>query len=89
MNRNLATTSSQPTTQTSELHTRGTLKFFDFVKAWGYITPESGRDIYIPGSVLSNSGFIRCPAGTPLEVWYVVEARGPRALRVAPLGEID
>jgi len=72
----------------SELHTRGTMKFFDFVKAWGYITPETGKDIWIAGSTLSNSGFIRCPAGTPLEVWYTLEPRGPRAVRVAPLGEV-
>ena len=90
MNSRLATTSSAPMTRTSELHTRGVMKFFDFVKAWGYISPEGGgRDIYVAGAILSTAGFIKCPKGTPLEVWYTLEPRGPRAIRVAPLGETD
>lgn len=79
-------TSSPPTTPTSK-HTRGVLKFFSFSKRFGYITPEEGPEIHLSAAVLGAAGFVQCPPGTALEVWYVINRRGPTAVRVAPLGE--
>jgi len=64
------------------------MKFFDFVKAYGFIIPENGGpDIHIAGRVLSDAGFIRCPPGTPIEVWFNTDRKGRVAVKVAPLGE--
>lgn len=81
---------SSTKTQTSK-HTRGTLKFFDFGRLFGFITPEDPdlSEIHITGVVFSRAGFVRCKNGTPLEVWYVEGAKGLTAVRVAPLGETD
>lgn len=83
-------TSSPQTTPISR-HTRGTMKFFDFGKGWGFITPEPEGlpDIFVHAQTMSDSGFIRCKRGTPLEVWYNQDAKGLVACRVAPLGELE
>jgi cold shock protein len=66
---------------------RGTVKWFDPVKGYGFIVPEvGGPDILLHSSCLKQSGFDTAFEGTRIIVEAVQREKGLQALRVV---EID
>lgn len=65
---------------------RGTVKWFDSTKGFGFITPESGdKDVFVHYNAISGDGFKKLDEGQ--EVEYEVEegAKGLQAKNVVKL----
>jgi len=62
--------------------TRGTVKWFNDQKGFGFITSESGQDVFVHHSGINAQGFKTLPEGA--EVSFQVERgeKGPRAIMV-------
>lgn len=66
---------------------KGTVKWFDDSKGFGFITPEEGGgDIFFHFSQIQNGGgFASLKDGQPVEYEVVEGNRGPSATKVVPL----
>ena len=63
----------------------GTVKWFNDAKGFGFITPESGADLFVHFRSIQGSGFKSLQEGQKVEF---VAARGPKgmqATRIQPL----
>lgn len=66
---------------------RGTVKWFNVVRGYGFITPENGTaDVFLHTTVLRNAGFERVPPGATIECDAV---RGAKGMQVLTIVEID
>lgn len=66
---------------------RGTVKWFNVVRGYGFITPEDGAaDIFVHTTVLRSVGFERVSPGATIECEAVQGAKGMQVLRII---EID
>ena len=66
---------------------RGTVKWFNAVKGYGFLTPEDGSpDVFLHLTVLRMAGYERLPPGATVVCEAVKGAKGMQVLRVA---EID
>ena len=66
---------------------RGTVKWFNVVRGYGFITPEDGSaDVFLHTTVLRNAGFERVPPGATIECEAVRGAKGMQVLRIV---EVD
>lgn len=64
----------------------GTVKEFDRVKGWGFISAEYGGDIFFHKTNIPIEGFRTFDAGTPVEFSARRDGRGRRcATNVRPL----
>lgn len=62
---------------------RGTVKWFNVVRGYGFITPEDGSaDVFLHTTVLRNAGFERVPPGATIECEAVRGAKGMQVLRI-------
>jgi len=61
---------------------KGTVKWFDETKGYGFITGEDGKDIFVHYSSIQGSGFKSLAEGDA--VTYEVEQgdKGPKAINV-------
>lgn len=61
---------------------KGTVKWFDETKGYGFITGEDGKDIFVHYSSIQGSGFKSLAEGD--SVSYEVEQgdKGPKAVNV-------
>lgn len=61
---------------------KGTVKWFDETKGYGFITGEDGKDIFVHYSSIQGSGFKSLAEGDA--VTYEVEKgeKGPKAVNV-------
>ncbi|MFT8674244.1 MAG: cold-shock protein [Acetobacter sp.] len=63
--------------------TRGTVKWYNAVKGFGFITPEGGgKDIFIHASALERSGLSSLNEGQGVNVKVVQGQKGPEAAEV-------
>ncbi len=66
---------------------RGTVKWFNDAKGYGFITPEeSGKDLFVHFSSLSGEGFKTLAEGAKVEFDRAEGDKGPEARNVAVIG---
>ncbi|MBN2789403.1 MAG: cold-shock protein [Candidatus Delongbacteria bacterium] len=63
----------------------GTVKWFDSSKGFGFITTESGNDIFCHFSSIKGDGFKTLQDGQKVEFVVVDSEKGPQAQDVFPL----
>jgi cold shock protein len=65
--------------------TKGTVKWFNESKGFGFITPEEGDDVFVHHTSIAGSGFKSLSEGQ--EVTFDIETtpKGPRAVNVVKL----
>ncbi len=65
---------------------QGTVKWFNDAKGFGFITQESGPDLFVHFSSIGGSGFKSLQEGDPVEFEVADGPKGPQALNVRRLG---
>ena len=64
---------------------RGTVKFFDKQKGWGFITNENGTDYFVHFSGISGSGFKSLESSEIVTFDLEETERGMKAVNVTPI----
>lgn len=62
--------------------TKGTVKWFNAQKGFGFITAEDGTDVFVHYSALNMDGFKVVEEGQAVEFEVVDGAKGPQAENV-------
>jgi len=65
---------------------RGTVKWFDPKKGYGFITKEDGEDIFVHWTALQMDGFKTLQEGQTVEFDVVDGRKGPQAANVKVVG---
>ena len=69
------------------MRTKGTVKWFNDSKGFGFITPEDGsKDCFVHFSAIQGSGFRTLAEGAKVEFDVVQGQKGPAAENVTKLG---
>jgi cold shock protein len=63
----------------------GTVKWFNDAKGFGFITSETGEDLFVHFSAIQGSGFKSLPEGAAVEFEAVRGPKGMQASNVTPL----
>jgi CspA family cold shock protein len=66
--------------------TTGTVKWFNGDKGYGFITPESGPDVFVHYSAIQSSGFRSLNEGDKVEFEITQGAKGKQATAVTVVG---
>ena len=61
---------------------KGTVKWFNNQKGYGYISDEQGNDVFVHYSGLNMDGFKSLDEGASVEFDVVDGAKGPQAVNV-------
>ena len=61
---------------------KGTVKWFNNQKGYGFITAEDGKDVFVHFSGLSMEGFKTLEEGAAVEFDITDGAKGPQAVNV-------
>jgi len=64
---------------------KGTVKWFNDKKGFGFITPESGKDVFVHFSEIQSEGFRTLKDGQDVEFELVSGEKGPQAKNVTVL----
>ena len=64
---------------------KGTVKWFNDQKGYGFITPEEGKDLFVHFSGIKSEGFKSLPEGAQVEFDVTEGAKGPQAINVIKL----
>jgi CspA family cold shock protein len=68
------------------MRTRGTVKWFNDQKGFGFITPEDGgKDLFVHHSAIQSQGFRTLAEGALVEFDVVQGQKGPAADKVTPV----
>jgi CspA family cold shock protein len=68
--------------------TVGTVKWFNADKGFGFISPESGPDVFVHFSAIQASGYRSLDEGQTVEFDVVEGPKGPQAANVrVPSGQ--
>ena len=79
--------SDTPQAPVESVEIRGTVKWFNVVKGYGFLTPEDGSpDVFLHLTVLRMAGYERLPPGATVACEAVRGAKGMQVLRVV---EVD
>ena len=66
-------------------NTTGTVKFFNEAKGFGFITRESGPDVFVHFSAIQGSGFKTLAEGQQVEFSVSQGQKGPQADNVVAI----
>ena len=61
---------------------KGTVKWFNNQKGYGFITAEDGKDVFVHFSGLNTEGFKTLEEGASVEFDITDGAKGPQAVNV-------
>ena len=61
---------------------KGTVKWFNNQKGYGFITAEDGKDVFVHFSGLNMEGFKPLAEGAAVEFDIIVGVKGPQAVNV-------
>ena len=64
---------------------KGTVKWFDNQKGYGFISDESGKDVFVHYTGLNREGFKSLEEGQAVEFEIVEGSKGPQATNVTKL----
>ncbi|MCD8326892.1 MAG: cold-shock protein [Lachnospiraceae bacterium] len=64
---------------------KGTVKWFNNQKGYGFITDESGKDVFVHYSGLKMEGYKSLEEGAKVECELTEGAKGPQAVNVVKL----
>ncbi|ADI89919.1 cold-shock protein [Acinetobacter sp. IRS14] len=64
---------------------KGTVKWFNEAKGFGFIQPESGPDVFAHFSEIANSGFRTLAEGQRVEFSVAQGQKGPNAVNIVAL----
>ena len=64
---------------------KGTVKWFNETKGFGFIQQESGPDVFAHFREIDNSGFKTLAEGQQVEFRITQGPKGPNAVNVTPL----
>lgn len=64
---------------------KGTVKWFNNQKGYGFISDEQGNDVFVHYSGLNMDGFKSLEEGAQVEYDVVEGAKGPQAVNVTKL----
>ena len=64
---------------------KGTVKWFNETKGFGFIQQENGPDVFAHFSEIANSGFKTLTEGQQVEFSITQGQKGPNAVNIKPL----
>lgn len=64
---------------------KGTVKWFNAEKGYGFIEGQDGKDVFVHFSAIEQDGFKTLDEGQEVEFEVVEGARGPQAANVVKL----
>lgn len=64
---------------------KGTVKWFNAAKGYGFITTEEGEDVFVHFSSIQEEGFKTLDEGAEVEFEVVEGEKGPQATNVVKL----
>ncbi|WNO11467.1 cold-shock protein [Teredinibacter sp. KSP-S5-2] len=64
---------------------KGTVKWFNESKGFGFISPESGPDVFAHFSAIASSGFKTLAEGQAVEFTVTQGQKGPQAENIVAL----
>lgn len=74
----------RPPVQTGGQEVRGTVKWYNAQKGFGFITPEGGgKDVFVHASALGRSGLAELAPGQTVRLQVVAGKKGPEAASVS------
>lgn len=66
---------------------KGTVKWFNDQKGYGFITPEDGsKDVFVHHSAIQMDGFKTLQENQQVEFERIDSDKGPKAANVKPVG---
>lgn len=64
---------------------KGTIKWFNSGKGYGFITPEEGKDVFVHFSAIAGDGFKTLNEGDQVEFEITTDQKGPKATNVVKI----
>ncbi len=64
---------------------KGTVKWFDNQKGYGFITPENGKDVFVHHSAIKGEGYKSLEEGQTVEFDVQTGPKGEQAANVVRL----
>lgn len=64
---------------------KGTVKWFNAEKGYGFITGENGSDVFVHFSAIQGEGYKTLDEGASVEFEVIDGAKGPQAANVTKL----
>ena len=64
---------------------KGKVKWFSNQKGYGFITPESGKDVFVHHSTIQGDGFKSLAEGDAVSFDVEAGEKGPRAINVVKI----
>ena len=64
---------------------RGTVKWFDDAKGYGFISGDDGKDVFVHHTAIKGEGFRTLAEGQHVEFDVMQDKKGPRASNVTKL----
>ena len=71
------------------MRTKGTVKWFNDQKGYGFITPEDGsKVVFVHHSTIQSDGFRTLAENQQVEFETTESDKGPKAANVRPLSQV-